>query len=138
VGHALELGDLGVSATEDLVLEAPDGQRTALDPAQRRIPLPLAQPGFYRVRPLHGRGAVLPIAVALDPAESDLAPLDRDAFLAAAAAPPGGGTPAGSPLLGREERERRQRLWWYLALGALAALAAESVLTAVRPRRATA
>lgn len=135
VGHALELAGLDPPDDPDLVLEAPDGERTALDRDALRTPLPLRQPGFYTLRPLRGGGAPLPIAVALDPAESDLAVLDRDAFLAAAASPPGGGATAGLPLLGREERERRQRLWWYLALVAFVALAIESVLAATRPRR---
>jgi hypothetical protein len=138
VGHALELDELDPPDEEELVLEAPDGQRTALEARARRPPLPLSQAGFYRLRPLRGGGAALPIAVGLDPAESDLATLDRDAFLAAAAAPPGGDAAAGGPALGREERERRQRLWWYLALAAFVALAAESTLAALRPRRVNA
>jgi hypothetical protein len=136
VGHALELADLGVPAEGELVLEAPDGERTALDAAARRAPVILRRPGFYTLRPFRGGGAAVPIAVALDPGESDLALLDRDAFLAAAAAPPGGPAAAGASQLGREERERRQRLWWYLALAAFVVLASESVLAALQPRRA--
>jgi len=136
VGYALELADLGVPADRDLVLEAPDGERTALDAAARRAPVILRQPGFYTLRPLRGGGVAVPIAVALDPTESDLALLDRDAFLAAAAAPPGESAAAGISQLGREERERRQRLWWYLALAAFVVLASESVLAALQPRRA--
>jgi hypothetical protein len=136
VGHALELPDLEVPEDGELVLEAPDGERTALDAAARRAPVILRQPGFYTLRPLRGSGVAVPIAVAIDPTESDLALLDRDAFLAAAAAPPGGGAVAGPAQPGREERERRQRLWWYLAFAAFLALASESVVAAFQPRRA--
>jgi hypothetical protein len=139
VGHALLPEDLDLPAGVELVLESPDGERTALDSDAVGRPLPLRLPGLYTIRPLQGTGGAWPIAVTIDPAESDLAPLDRDAFLAAAAAPPGGGgTVAGGGPLGREERERRQRLWWYLAFGALVALAAESLLAARRPRRVNA
>jgi hypothetical protein len=137
VGHLLELEDLEVAGDSELVLEAPSGNRTALDRAAQARPVPLREPGLYTLRPLHGRGVALPIAVAIDPEESDLSLLDRDAFLAAAAAPPGGGPTGGSTVLAREERERRQRLWWYLALGALAALLAEAVVGAVKPQMNT-
>jgi hypothetical protein len=80
-------------------------------------------------------GAGVPFAANLDPAESDLAQLDRAAFVAAAA---GAGAGEDAPTRGldltAEERERRQRLWWYAALAALAVLATESMLAGVRPR----
>jgi hypothetical protein len=136
VGYPLALADLTLPAGDELVLERPDGGRTALDPGDPS-PLLLDQPGFYTIRPLRGSGAAAPIAVALDPEESDLTPLDRDAFLAAAAASPGGGAVAGSLLLGREERERRQRLWWYLALAAALVLVAESIYATYKAQRST-
>jgi hypothetical protein len=132
VGQALALADLALPAADELILEAPDGDRTALD-VRAAVPLLLEQPGIYTIRALRGGGPGLPVAVALDPEESDLATLDRDAFLTAAAARPGGGTVAGAPAPGAEERERRQRLWWYLALAAAVVLVTESLLARRRP-----
>ncbi|MDH4350217.1 MAG: VWA domain-containing protein [Gemmatimonadota bacterium] len=134
IGQMLEPEDLGVdTATVELVLEAPDGSRFPIG-EDRRSPAPLSQAGFYTLRPLAG-GIGVPFAVNLDPAESDLAQLDRPAFLAAVA-----GSEDGPPVttaslsLSAEERERRQRLWWYVGLVALAILVTESLLAGVRPR----
>jgi len=132
VGQAVEPADLGGDSVE-MVLEAPDQSRTAI-PAGPRTPLALERAGLYLLRPMAG-GAGLPFAANLDPAESDLAQLDRSAFVAAAAgAEPGDGGAGGGPDLTAEERERRQRLWWYAALAALAILMTESVIAGVRPR----
>jgi hypothetical protein len=132
VGQAVEPTDLG-SDTAEMVLEAPGGTRTPV-PAGARGPLPLDRAGVYTLRPMAG-GAGLPFAANLDPAESDLAQLDRAAFLAAASGAEGTDQLAhGSLSLTAEERERRQRLWWYAALAALAILATESVVAGVRPR----
>jgi hypothetical protein len=135
VGHALELSDLDIPPDVDLIFEAPDGGRTALDERRRRSPLSLRQPGFYTLRRLDGSGPGIPIAVSVDPSESDLTSLDQEGFLAAAAGPPGERTGRTATHLGAADRERRQRLWWYLALGAVVALASESVVAAFRPRR---
>lgn len=132
VGQAVEPADLGGTSAE-MVLEAPDGSRTAVA-AGSRSPLPLERAGVYTLRPMAG-GAGLPFAANLDPAESDLAQLDRSAFVAAASGSQSNENGGGRGLdLTAEERERRQRLWWYGALAALAILVTESVIAGVRPR----
>lgn len=132
VGQAVEPADRGGDSVE-LVLEAPDGARTSI-PAGDASPLPLERAGVYTVRPMAG-GAGLPFAANLDPVESDLAQLDRSAFVAAASgSAPGEDAGARGLDLTAEERERRQRLWWYAALAALAILVTESVVAGVRPR----
>jgi len=132
VGQAVEPADLG-GDTVEMVLEAPDGSRTSVA-AGGRSPLPLARAGVYTLRPMAG-GAGLPFAANLDPAESDLAQLDRSALVAAASgsAADGGADPRALDL-SAAERERRQRLWWYAALAALAILVTESAVAGVRPR----
>jgi hypothetical protein len=69
------------------------------------------------------------IAVNLDPAESDLTPLDPRELVAAVT---GHATPVAAqplaPEATREDAEKRQALWWYLLLLGLALLAAESVI----------
>jgi hypothetical protein len=117
-----------------MILEAPDGSRTSM-PAGRRGPLPLERAGIYTLRPMSS-GAGVPFAANLDPAESDLAQLDRSALVAAASGTGAAGVDVadGRPALTAEERERKQRLWWYAALAALAVLVTESVVAGVRPR----
>jgi hypothetical protein len=132
VGQTIGLAELHLP-DEPLVLEAPDGSRTPLG-ANQRDPVPLASAGFYTIRPLAG-GTGMPIAANLDPAESDLATVDRAAFLQATSGVGGAAAPqAGTAALTTAERERRQRLWWYVALAALAVLIAESAYAGVRTR----
>jgi hypothetical protein len=133
VGQAVEPTDLG-GDTVEMILEAPDGSRTSM-PAGRRGPLPLERAGIYTLRPMSS-GAGVPFAANLDPAESDLAQLDRSALVAAASGTGAAGVDVadGRPALTAEERERKQRLWWYAALAALAVLVTESVVAGVRPR----
>jgi hypothetical protein len=132
-GQVLDLGAVERPAAGELVLEAPDGSRTPV-PSDTARPLALPVAGFYTLRPLAG-GTGIPIAVNLDPAESDLTQLDRSALVAAVSGESEAGGPAATPAgLTLAERERRQRLWWYLALAALLMLAGESLLAGVRPR----
>jgi len=132
VGQAVEPADLG-GDTVEMVLEAPDGSRTSLR-AGPRSPLPLDRAGVYTLRPMSG-GAGVPYAANLDPAESDLAQLDRSALVSAASGEEAASAAADGRLrLSAEERERRQRLWWYVALAALAVLVTESVVAGVRTR----
>jgi hypothetical protein len=69
------------------------------------------------------------IAVNLDPAESDLTPLDPRELVAAVT---GHATPVAAqplaPEATRDEAEKRQALWWYLLLGGVLLLAAEMMI----------
>ena len=72
------------------------------------------------------------IAVNLDPAESDLTPLDPRELVAAVtghATPEAAAQPVAAQEMTREESERRQSLWWYLLMAGLLLLAAETVIS---------
>lgn len=97
----------------------------------------LREPGFYEVRRVgREREPVALVAVNLDPAESDLAALNRDE-LAGAVVPPSVGSPGGgvAATLTPEARERRQGLWWYLLVGVACLLVAEAVASTRLARR---
>jgi hypothetical protein len=88
---------------------------------------------FYSVR-LPGTGDRRPftVAVNLDPAESDLTPLQPADLLAAAIGE--GPTTATGPSMDRPaltpvDIEKRQSLWWFLLVAGLALLLAEAVLS---------
>ena len=116
------------------------GDRMALTPSGRRIALTgpdalrfveLAEQGFYQIRSTAGRAdAASVVAVNLDPAESDLSPMDPRELVAAAIghAAPDAGQPAASPMTA-EDAERRQAIWWYLLLIGALLLAAETILS---------
>ena len=70
------------------------------------------------------------IAVNLDPAESDLTPLDPQELIAAVvghAAPVVRSADPQVELL-PEEAERRQNIWWYLLLAGILLLSAETIV----------
>jgi hypothetical protein len=116
--------------------------RIALSPSGASIDLPagdephfleLAEQGFYEIRP-PGRTDVRPVAVAVnvDLAEADLAPLDPEEVEASllsggGSGAAGTGNPERAQELQREDRERRQSLWRWLLLAAFVLLAAETV-----------
>ena len=114
------------------------GERVVVTPSGRRIIQPAGAPGLlelneqgvYEIRS-PGAAAKHPdaIAVNLDPAESDLTPLDTRELVAAVTgrATPGAAQPAAAKAA-PEDAERRQSLWWYLLLGGMLMLAAETTL----------
>lgn len=113
-----------------LVIEGPADDRVSLAAdAPRQVMLRAA--GFYSVRPQADRGRTLALmAVNPDPAESDLARLDPEE-LALAVAPQGrddGAIRTAGPSASAEVLERRQVLWWYLLLGVLLLLGAETLV----------
>jgi hypothetical protein len=98
----------------------------------------LAEAGFYAVYPLGRERASYPVAVNVDRAESDLAPLDIEAFVAAVTVPDTATISAdgmGRSTVTPADRERRQGMWWFHVLGALALLVVES-LWSNRPTQA--
>ncbi|MBW8867672.1 MAG: hypothetical protein JF610_10145 [Acidobacteria bacterium] len=66
----------------------------------------------------------------LDPAESDLNPIDPRELVAAVTghATPVDVQPEQTQEMTREESEKRQSLWWYLLLAGVGLLAAETAI----------
>jgi len=132
VGDVLDLSDETELAGKPAVVAGPGGETERL-PA--RLPagppaLELTEPGFYEVRRPDGGPWSRLVAVNLDPAESDLAPIDPEEL--ASAVRPADGVRAvrpGEPAPTREEHEERQAFWRYLLAAALALLAAETLLS---------
>jgi hypothetical protein len=94
--------------------------------------LELSEQGIYEIRTPGGDNVARPEAVAvnLDPAESDLTPLDPQELVASVTghAAPEAQQPASAQQLTREEAERRQAVWWYLLMAGLLLLAAETAI----------
>ena len=106
--------------------------RLALTPSGKRLPLEdegssaqvleLAEQGFYEIRGQKANSDVTVVASNVDPAESDLTPLDPAEIVTAATGAAGQNTQqaAADIPLTPEAQERAQRLWWYmLATGVL-------------------
>jgi hypothetical protein len=92
----------------------------------------LSEQGVYEIRSTAGGGGrPEAIAVNLDPAESDLTPIDPRELVAAVTghATPVATEPQQTQEMTREESERRQGLWWYLLLTGLLLLAAETLIS---------
>lgn len=116
------------------IVVAPSGERMTHS-AEGEGPdslLELNEQGIYEIRAT-GASAGRPDAVAvnLDPAESDLSPLDDRELVAAVTghATSGETAPPAAQEVTREEAERRQSLWWYMLLTGLFLLAVETVIS---------
>lgn len=137
---------------EELTLEALSfgllGQRSAGRAAQTAVLEPgradlrvvegtlrLERPGFYQLRSERQVGY---LAANIDPAESDLEPMEPRELVAAVESPaPSDGFGASrAELLSPQELEARQRLWRYLLFLALLLLLLESIMANVRLKRA--
>jgi hypothetical protein len=113
--------------------------RVLLTPSGRRVPvedegtdvLELAEQGFYELRADRNEAEAV-VAANVDPAESDLTPIDPREITAAAAGGGGGagtgGAPEGVPLT-REAREKNQRLWWYFLMAGILLLGTDTLLS---------
>jgi uncharacterized membrane protein len=118
------------AASSPLVLESPTGRRMPMTPSGAEHLATLNEQGFYELRGLGtAAGSGRPIAVNVDPKESDLTRFDPKELVAAVTATPGvvarGSGEASVPA----DLERGQSIWWYLLVGALMLLAAETVLS---------
>jgi hypothetical protein len=120
------------------VVMAPSGQQTTLGDGGVAA-VRLEEQGFYTTR-MQGTGDRRPFAVAvnLDPAESDLTPMEAVQFATSAT---GGGavTPSGQslehPELTPADIEKKQNVWWILLLAGVMALVAEAILSNRLSRR---
>lgn len=119
-GEVLDLLELVGEDVEEVAVTTPAGRRLTVAPAGGELLLRLDEAGFYEV-------ASHPVAVNVDRVESDLTPLDVEAFVAASTVLEGAPAEEVSPkLLDPRQRERRQGAWWYLALAASLLLTLES------------
>jgi hypothetical protein len=120
------------------------GAFTAVSPTGRAVEpaagsgtrtVPLAETGFYEIRPAGSSAEPLVVAVNGAVAESDLAPIDPAALLANVTP---AGAASGGASRGRavtvEEGERHQSLWWYLLVVGLWLLVVEAVVASRLPR----
>jgi hypothetical protein len=123
---------------------------TALTPSGRRLTLgeeaaviEVEEQGFYEIR---GAGAreerPFTVAANVDPAESDLSPMDPREVVSAVTAPAPAAGQTAAPPPGEEvtpaDEERRQSMWWYLLLAGVLILAIESVMANRHGRAKTA
>jgi hypothetical protein len=142
VGQVVDLNARGRNKP-DRVVVTPSGQRVSHGVSGEGMPtdsgiLELTEQGIYEIRSTGASsGRPEAFAVNLDPAESDLAPLDPQELVAfvtghAAAETP---EPAATQEMTREEAERRQSLWWYLLMGGLLLLGTETVIANHLSRR---
>jgi hypothetical protein len=131
VGQVL---DLKSRSRGDRIIVTPSGQRLTPSAASQNVPglVELNEQGIYDVRPAAGEGAARPepVAVNLDPAESDLTALDPSELVASVTGHANStvAEASGSQEMTLEETERRQGLWWYLLLVGLLLLATEMVI----------
>jgi Mg-chelatase subunit ChlD len=137
VGRVLDLSQNPSLAADvlvddvELIVEEPSGSDRVLRPARDGWYLGLEEQGIYRVRPAGGGagGGVL-VAANLDPAESDLRPVDLQELAGASITQGDAGGPAAEAVsLSAEQRERRQGLWWYLLAVAAILLLLETLLS---------
>jgi len=114
-----------------LVLQSPSGRRARLHANGRDHLAELHEAGFYELRDAATAiGSGRPIAVNVDPAESDLSHLDPQELIAAVTSRTTDAAHASAAATSSpEDLERRQRIWWYLLLGALLLMATETVVS---------
>ena len=131
VGQAVDVPALLKSRTDRVVI-APSNERIPMDADDPGL-LEVNEHGVYEIRSASsgssGRGT--PLAVNIDPTESDLTPLDPQELVAAAtgrATPTSTMVQEGPSTLAPLDAERQQGLWWYLLLAGLLLLAGETIV----------
>jgi hypothetical protein len=136
VGDVVDLPSL-LRGKSDRVVVTPSTERRTFRAADN-LPLELMEQGVYEVRSANNAsGRPDRLAVNIDPAESDLAPMDSQELVAAVtglANPNAGPPPQLAAELTAAEAERRQMLWWYLLFIGLLLLAAEVAVSNVLSR----
>jgi len=115
------------------VVMAPSGAQSTIGEGSAAA-VRLEEQGFYGVR-MQGTGERRPYAVAvnIDPAESDLTPMDPVEFAQTATGRAASVTPAGQslehPELTPADIEKKQTVWWFLLLAGALALLGEAMLS---------
>jgi hypothetical protein len=132
VGQVLDVKARSRGQTDRIVV-TPSGERVAQGAAGQNVAglVELNEQGIYELRaPGTAAGRPESVAVNLDPADSDLAPLDARELVASVTghATATEGLPTAAQEMSREEAERRQSLWWYLLMAGLLLLAAETAI----------
>jgi hypothetical protein len=125
------LSGRAADSTTELVLDAPSGTRERVTTSGANHMITLREQGFYELR---GRdtpvGSGRPIAVNVDPTESDLSHLDPQDVVAAVTSAPGQHQPGSDAFAATpQDQEQRQKVWWYLLLGALLLMGIETMLS---------
>jgi hypothetical protein len=130
VGQVVDL-TAAYKAKTDRVVVTPANDRVRM-PAGDSSVLELNEHGVYEIRSANNAsGRPDRIAVNIDPAESDLTPLDPAELVAAATgrAAQAAAIAADAPAeISPEEAEKTQNAWWYMLVGGLLLLAAETVV----------
>ena len=129
VGQVVDLSALLKTRAERVVI-TPSNDRVTIHANEAGL-LELNEQGLYEIRSANNTtGRPDRIAVNLDPAESDLAPLDPAELVAAVTgrASQANESSSGPAQVSAEEAERRQSIWWYLLFAGLLMLAAESAV----------
>jgi hypothetical protein len=118
-------------SSAELTIEAPSGARERVTATGTGHLVTLKEQGFYELRgPTTPAGSGRPIAVNVDPAESDLSHLEPQAIVTAVL-PTNDNSVSASDYAAAtpHEQEQRQNVWWYLLLGALFVMALETALS---------
>jgi hypothetical protein len=124
-------GGRAADSAASLVMESPSGVRERATPSGAGHLVTLHEQGFYELRGLNTPvGSGRPIAVNVDPSESDLSHLDPQDIVVAVTAVPGQPVPGADLNTSTpQDQERRQRIWWYLLLVAVLILGGETLLS---------
>ena len=126
VGQVVDLSAL-LKSRADRIVVTPSNERVPMRASDAGL-LELSEQGIYEIRSTsNSSGRPDRIAVNLDPAESDLTPLDPSELVAAVTghASQRDQSPRAPVEVSAAEAERRQGLWWYLLLAGLFLLAGE-------------
>jgi hypothetical protein len=133
VGQVLD-PDTGIRPVPrgSLVALTPSGERVAIGDGEGDV-LELTEQGFYELRPAAAQGDAEAAVVAsnVDPAESDLTPMDPQEIVAASVGTvPAGTSGDGTAIpLTPEAQERSQRLWWYVLMAGIVLLGVDTLLS---------
>jgi hypothetical protein len=129
VGQVVDLSVM-LKSRADRIVVTPSNERINVRSNEPGI-VELNEQGLYDVRSGSGQERPDRIVANLDPAESDLTPLDPTELVAAVtgrATQSADATPTAPVPVLPEEAEKRQNVWWYLLFAGMLLLAAESAV----------